>query len=65
MTTTTLACGGKMTIEVCKWFAWYPVPLKEGGWAWLKNVIRTAKLVHGRADGCSDDIYFYSYEKMK
>lgn len=46
-----------------KWFAWYPISV-DGKPVFMKWVLRKDVLVHGRADGCSEDIYHPVYKKI-
>lgn len=54
-----------MRQETDLWFAWYPVSTTDGKLAWLTEVMRTATLVHGRDDGCSEDVWYYTYKRIK
>lgn len=48
-----------------KWFAFYPVFLIDGKLVWLKYVMKKGTVIHGKADGCSEDIWVWQYKEYE
>lgn len=42
-----------------RWFAWHPVPLTTGGWAWLRTVERVACYIDPGDWTVFDPTYLY------